>query len=209
MNPSALHEWTKPLKFQQSFCVVDSSLRLLWIGGDWDDFARKNAGDGALANVVLSTSLTAHITDIRTADKVSQMIRAVLDTKKPLRMDYRCDSPDEMRRFRLTIQPMKDDRVVMVHDLRDAILLEKPMQVWAFHPNARDHKCSMCGAVKESDDWVDPLESQTPHPASVRYTICEGCETRADAAILATTTGDVPEDVLEVAIKAGLRLDQR
>ncbi len=194
------------MKFHQSFCVVDSSLRLLWIGGDWDDFARRNAGPGAMATNVLSTSLTAHITDIRTADKVTEMIRVVLNIKKPLRMEYRCDSPDEMRRFRLTIQPMKDDRVVMVHDLRDAIKLEQPMCVWAFDPNAKDVKCSMCGSIKVPQAWVDPLESQEPHPALVRYTLCEGCEARADAAIEATIKGDVPEDVLETAIKAGLSL---
>lgn len=201
-----LHEWIRHLKFQQSFCVVDSSLRLLWIGGDWDDFARKNAGEGAVANAVLTTPLTSHITDIRTADKVAQMIQVVLDTKKPLRMEYRCDSPDEMRRFRLTIQPMKDDRAVMVHDLRDAITLENPMQVWSFHPNARDLKCSMCGGIHLDGAWVDPLESHVPHPTTVCYTMCEGCEARADAAIEATIKGDVPEDVLEVAIKAGLSL---
>ncbi len=203
---SVLHEWTNALKFQQSFCVVDSSLRLLWIGGDWDDFARMNAGEGALANSVLTTPLTAHITDIRTADKVSEMIRVVLDLKKPLRMDYRCDSPNQMRRFRLTIQPLKDNRAVMVHDLRDAITLDTPMCEWKFDPNAHDHKCSMCGSVHMPAGWVDPLESDRPHPERVCYTLCEGCEARADAAIMATISGEPPEHEREVVIKAGLKL---
>lgn len=207
LKVSALLKWTKALKFQQSFCVVNSSLRLLWIGGDWDDFARRNDGEGALSNNVLSTPLTAHITDIRTADKVTEMIRVVLDVKKPLRMDYRCNSPHEMRRFRLTIQPMKDNRAVMVHELRDAITLETPMREWAFDPNARDTKCSMCGSVHMREKWVDPLESDQPHPERVCYTLCEGCEARADAAIMATITGEVPEEALEVAIKVGLKLD--
>ena len=194
------------MKFQQSFCVVDSALRILWIGGDWDDFARRNAGNGALANTVLSTSLATHITDIRTADKVAEMIDVVLRLKCPLRMDYRCDSPDEMRRFRLTIQPLKDNRAVMVHDLRDAIRLENPMREWAFDPNSRHCKCSMCGSIRSSAGWVDPLESHVPHPEAVRYTLCEGCEARADAAIEATISGELPEDELEVAIRAGLKL---
>jgi Pyruvate/2-oxoacid:ferredoxin oxidoreductase delta subunit len=194
------------LKFQQSFCVVDSDLRLFWVGGDWDDFALSNAGERALATNVLATSLSSHITDIRTADKVAEMIAVVIKLKRPLKLEYRCDSPDEVRRFRLTIQPLKDDRVVMVHDLRDAIKLENPMQVWMFDPNARREKCSMCGAVHMAPGWIDPLESQVPHPDRVRYTLCDGCEVRADAAINATILGDVPEDELELAIKAGIGL---
>lgn len=204
---SALHEWTKALKFQQSFCVVDSSLRLLWIGGDWDDFARNNAGEKALANNVLSTPISDHITDIRTADKVAQMIHVVIDTKRPLRMEYRCDSPHEMRRFRLTIQPLKEDRAVMVHDLRDAILLDTPMRVWGFDPNARDYKCSMCGSIEMAGSWVDPLESHVPHPEVVCYTLCQSCEVRADAAIKITITGKMPEELSEVPIRVGLKLE--
>lgn len=195
------------MKFQQSFCVVDSSLRLLWIGGDWDDFARRNAGERALAVNVLATPLDDHITDPRTADKVAQMVQTVLNTKRPLRMEYRCDSPDEMRRFRLTIQPLKDNRAVMVHDLRDAIRLEIPMTVWTFDPDARDMKCSMCGSIEMAGSWVDPLESRVSHPETVCYTLCQSCEARADAAINATITGESPQEVEPVVIKAGIKLD--
>lgn len=195
------------MKFLQSFCVVDASLRLLWIGGDWDDFARANGSEGAMAKNVLSTRLSAHIADIRTADKVAEMVQAVLDLQKPLRFEYRCDSPEEIRRFRLTIQPLKDQRAVMVHDLQDALRLDRPMEAWTFDPRSEDVKCSMCGSVHLQERWVDPIEADFIHPPRVSYTLCPTCEERANSAIMATVTGKVPEVALDMRIKAGLKPD--
>lgn len=195
------------MKFQKSFCVVDSSLRLLWIGGDWDEFARANGGDGAVANEVLSTPLPMHITDRRTAEKVAQMVHVVLDLQKPLRFEYRCDSPNEIRRFRLTIQPMKDQRAIMVHDLQDAVQIEPPMVAWAFDPTATNQKCSMCGSLHRDGRWIDPIEPGVEHPSAVRYVLCSPCDARADAAIDATRTGRSPADMVEISLKSGLKPD--
>ena len=45
------------MKFLQVYAVVDTEYRLLWVGGEWDEFALQNAAQHALANNVLSTSL--------------------------------------------------------------------------------------------------------------------------------------------------------
>lgn len=196
------------MKFLHCFCVVDSSLRILWVGGDWDDFALRNGGSSILANDVLATRLTDYITDSATAGTVEQMVTAVIDTQGSLRMDYRCDGPDELRRFRLTIKPMKDGRVIMVHELRDAIRLDPPMGAWSFDPAARDQKCSVCGFVHAPEGaWIDPTLPGARHPALVRYTVCPPCIARIDSAIAGLLDGAEAGDVGELILKPGFSRD--
>ena len=192
------------MKFLHCFCVVDSSLRILWVGGDWDDFATRNGGGAILANDVLATRLTDYISDIATADTVEQMVQAVIDTKGTLRMDYRCDAPQELRRIRLTIKPMKDQRAIMVHELRDAVQLEPPMEAWHFDPAARELKCSVCGMVHlPGKIWQDPTQPGNRHPQLVKYTVCPSCVTRIDAAIHGIFEGAEAGEVGELTLKPG------
>ncbi len=192
------------MKFLHCFCVVDSSLRILWVGGDWDDFALTNGGGSILANDVLATRLTDYITDIATADTVVQMVQAVIDTKGTLRMDYRCDAPQELRRIRLTIKPMKDRRAIMVHELRDAVQLNPPMDPWFFDPAARNLKCSVCGLVHlPGKSWEDPTLPGQRHPELVNYTVCPTCVSRIEAAINGISDGAEAAEVGELNLKSG------
>ncbi|MFN4129136.1 MAG: hypothetical protein ACK4GC_04900 [Paracoccaceae bacterium] len=193
------------MKFHHCFCVVDSSLRILWVGGDWDDFAKTNGGGAILANDVLATRLTDYIADIATADTVAQMVHAVIDTKGTLRMDYRCDAPQVLRRIRLTIKPLKDRRAIMVHELRDVVQLDPPMDPWFFDPAARDLKCSVCGLVHlPSKSWDDPTLPGRRHPELVKYTVCPFCVTRIDAAISGICKGAEAGEVGELILKLGI-----
>jgi len=164
------------VRFHQVHCVLDDQYRLLWVGGDWDEFARSNGGANAQANDVLSTSLFAYVLDAPTRLALTTLIEAVRETHQPLRVDYRCDSPTVLRRFQLTIQPMKENRVLLVHDLRDARSFERPLTAWTFDPAAAEVKCSFCCALHSGGDWIAPENLDTPHPAAVRYTLCPPCE---------------------------------
>ncbi len=159
---------------------------MLWIGGEWDEFALSNGGTKALANDVLATPLDTHIHDEETTKCVVEMVQAVLASHDALRIDYRCDSPEIMRRFQLTIQPMKDDRVLMVHDLRDAQYFTQPLKPWTASETAAHCKCSFCCAVSQDEGrWVRPDALGADHPAEVRYTTCPECKALIDEAVLA------------------------
>lgn len=136
------------MKFQQVYAVVDSEYRLLWVGGEWDEFALQNAAQHALANHVLSTSLMSHIAGDETRQLVARLVETVLRTKRPLRVEYRCDLPSVARAYLLTIQPMKEERALMVHDLKDAWHFSPPLNMWHYDPNSRDCKCSFCGNIR-------------------------------------------------------------
>lgn len=177
------------MRFQQIYYVLDSDYRILWVGGDWDEFALANAGDAARSNEVLATSLFRHIVDEATAQAIRRLVSAVREMQSALRMDYRCDSPTLLRRFQMTIQPMKDGRVLLVHDLRDARTFDRPLGHWKYQAQAEDLKCSFCCSVRApGGDWTPPEDLLGPHPGEVRYTVCPCC---------AVTVEDVVSSLLE------------
>lgn len=171
------------MKFTQTYCVVDHDLRILWVGGDWDEFAQQNGGPEAMARAVLSTSLTDHISDAETAHAMREIVHAVISHNRPLRLDYRCDAPYELRRFRMTVQPLRENRALIVHDLKDAVRLREPIIEWHHDPRARSVKCTVCCAVGDGADWVDLAAQDAPHPAEVSYALCPGCLERVAVAI--------------------------
>lgn len=181
------------MKFRQVYYVLDTQLRILWIGGEWDEFALANGGDKARANEVLSTSLKSHIADADTTDAMVRLIEAVQGAGETLRIDYRCDSFTLLRRFQLTIQPMKDGRVLLVHDLRDAKTFATPHAPWRHTPDAEAGKCSFCCAVRGQDgQWHDVETMTMPHPVEVAYAICPPCHDRVDEAVAALQANRAP-----------------
>ncbi|MGL4237292.1 hypothetical protein [Tabrizicola sp.] len=187
------------MKFLQVYAVVDSNYRLLWVGGEWDEFALQNAARNALANTVLSTSLMAHIAGEETRALTAQMIDTVLKQKRPLRLEYRCDSPSLARKFQLTIQPMKDNRALLVHDLRDAWHFSTPLNLWRYDPAAPDCKCSFCGNVRfaNASDWTTCDEIGDRHPTVVTYEVCAGCRAEVAKAIEEVLIGTSANSAVE------------
>lgn len=187
------------MKFQQVYAVVDSEYRLLWVGGEWDEFALQNAAQQALANHVLSTSLLAHIAGEETRQLVARLIETVLRTKRPLRMEYRCDSPSMARSYLLTIQPMKDERALMVHDLRDAWHFSPPLNLWRYVAEARNCKCSFCGDIRfdGAAAWTSCDDIGERHPTEVVYEVCDGCRASVAEAIEKVLQGHAFSPVLD------------
>lgn len=187
------------MKFQQVYAVVDSEFRLLWVGGEWDEFALQNAAQHALANHVLSTSLMSHVAGDETRQLTARLIATVLNTKRPVRVNYRCDSPSMARSYLLTIQPMKDDRALMVHDLQDAWHFSPPLNIWHYDPNAPDCKCSFCGGIRfqGQQDWTSCDDIGDRHPRFVFYQICGDCRASVVKAIETVLSDDTLSPVLD------------
>ncbi len=187
------------MKFQQVYAVVDSEFRLLWVGGEWDEFALQNAAKHALANHVLSTSLMAHIAGDDTRRITARLIETVLKTRRPLRIQYRCDSPSMARSYQLTIQPMKDERALMVHDLKDAWHFSPPLNIWHYDPNAKDCKCSFCGDIRfgGAQDWTSCDDIGERHPTHVVYEVCAKCHTAVAEAVESVLAGEAFSPALE------------
>jgi hypothetical protein len=173
------------VKFQQVYAVVDGEYRVLWVGGEWDEFALSGGANGAISNKVLSTSIMAQIAGEETRGATRRMIDAVLEHKRTLRIEYRCDSPSMARKFLMTIQPMKDGRALMVHDLKDAWHFSPPLNRWHYDPTALDVKCSFCGSVRlhGESSWTTCDDIGDRHPTGVTYEICATCQSAVNHAV--------------------------
>jgi hypothetical protein len=173
------------VKFQQVYAVVDGEYRVLWVGGEWDEFALSGGANGAISNKVLSTSVMSQIAGEETRAATARMIDTVLEHKRTLRVEYRCDSPSMARQFLMTIQPMKDGRALMVHDLRDAWHFSPPLNRWHYDSTAKDAKCSFCGSVRfqHETDWTRCDDIGDRHPTQVTYEICQPCRVAIDHAV--------------------------
>jgi hypothetical protein len=200
------------VKFLQVYAVVDTEYRLLWVGGEWDEFALQNAAQYALANNVLSTSLMSHIAGEESRALTARLIDTVLTTKRPLRLEYRCDSPSMARLFLLTIQPMKEDRALMVHDLKDAWHFSPPLNMWHYDSNAPDCKCSFCGDIrfKDASVWTSCDDIGDRHPKHVSYEACPSCREAVADAVEKVVQGDVFSPALDddVIPESGQARDQ-
>jgi hypothetical protein len=173
------------LRFHQVYFVLDTEYRLLWIGGDWDEFALRNGGTAARSNEVLSTSLSE--ADRRRADQARRgrpdrgraRDAGAAAHRLPLRQ------PDDPAP--LSADHPADEgfaRVLLVHDLRDAHSFDRPIAPWQFDPAAPDCKCSFCCAVSLSDGPWTPAEALAErHPRAVRYTMCPDCEASVAEAV--------------------------
>ena len=172
------------MKFQQVYYVLDPESRILWIGGEWDEFALANGGTGAGSNAVLATRLTDHVAGETTRAALARMIAVVRDVGAPLRIDYRCDSPTLLRRVQMTIQPMKDNRVLLVHDLRDARSFDAALSPWRADAVAAARKCTFCAAVHAPQaGWTQAEDLGPDHPVSVAYVVCPGCAAQIDEVV--------------------------
>jgi hypothetical protein len=163
------------VKWQQVFYVLDSAHRLLWVGGDWDDFAALNDGAPARASRVLGTRLTDHLAGVEMQETMHALLSDVCAMKRTLRIGCRCDSPTQRRDMRMTITPLRDDRLMVTHDLLDAQTLPSIGRGWSYLPGAFDCKCSLCGALRRRNVWADPFCTGQRHPELVDYDICPGC----------------------------------
>ncbi len=173
------------MKFQQVYAVVDGEYRVLWVGGEWDEFALSGGANGAISNKVLSTSIMSQIAGEETRAATARMIDTVLEHKRTLRVEYRCDSPSMARQFLMTIQPMKDGRALMVHDLKDAWHFSPPLNRWHYDSAAKDTKCSFCGSVRFEHEtgWTRCDDIGDRHPTHVTYEICRPCRVAIDHAV--------------------------
>jgi hypothetical protein len=176
------------VKFLQTYLVVDSLYRILWVGGDWDDFADQNGGgEVATATRVLSTSLLSHVADARTREHVLTIVDTVLGEQAAFHLRYRCDSPAMKRDLLMSVTPMREQRVLMTHDLIDLQPMPRPAAPWDHAPGAKAQKCSFCCAVcRPGGRWSDPFRARLPHPRAVDYTVCPRCEERIETALADT-----------------------
>ncbi|MFM2356699.1 MAG: hypothetical protein RLZZ528_2435 [Pseudomonadota bacterium] len=163
------------MTFVQSFCVLDAGHRFLYVGGDWDAFAQDNGAEAATGEAIAGSTLFDHIEGFETRAFLNAALFAVRDCGKPFVLDYRCDSPRVRRFMRMTVSPLRGDRLLMLHDFLHEERVGKTLLPWIVAQDGVAPKCSVCCAVQYGEVWLDPFLARNPHPARVQAGLCPSC----------------------------------
>lgn len=167
---------------------VDKTGCICFVNDAWRAFAAENDwGDGP--ERVLGTRWSDHVSDPETRHLYGLLMDRARKEDRPLRVSYRCDSPDCRRFMEMHIGYHEASGEV---ELRSRVLrLERRPPVALLGAHERNHSgqiltmCSWCKGVQVGDDWMEieraveslRLFSATALPR-LSHGICPSCSRR-------------------------------
>ena len=170
-----------PAKKTRTTYKVGKAKQIIEVGGEWDEFAKENEGERALSRVVIGRSIWDFVTGAPTRMWLEALFQLAELRNEPVERIYRCDSPQLKRMMSMRISPEEEKVLRVENELLSVEPLEKKVVI-------RHHsripgtdirmRCSICGKVKVSDQWLEPadLVEQNPDGIIVAYTVCEPCK---------------------------------
>lgn len=164
-----------------NFFRVDGTDRILEVGGTWDEFARSNSGERAVAVRVIGTHLLDHVSGDVSRMYVRTVFEGVRILGRQVSRNYRCDSPATKRFMEMTVTPEAAGGLLVEHRLLRAENLVRPMGFVPGIPGRPGSRvrCSMCNRLKVGSDWREidqPNEDAAiAGPIAVVYGVCSSC----------------------------------
>lgn len=139
-----------------TYYTIDQLNRIVDVGGSWDDFSDANGGRGLKLDKIRGNEIWAYISGLQTRSYLNAVFFVCRFTQKPVSLVYRCDSPTEVRYFRMTVTNLTADGLHIAHDslLDDCFAKRKVVALSDLHST---EKCSICCALKVDGTWVDPF----------------------------------------------------
>jgi hypothetical protein len=164
-----------------NFFRVDRTDRILEVGGAWDEFARGNDGERAVAHRVIGTRLLDHISGDVSRMYVRTVFEGVRILGRQVTRSYRCDSPATKRFMEMTVTPEATGGLLVEQRLVRAENLVRPVGIVPGVPGRPGSRvrCSMCNRLKVGADWreIDHPndDAGTAGPIAVVYGVCSSC----------------------------------
>ncbi|MDT8406079.1 MAG: hypothetical protein RQ715_02405 [Methylococcales bacterium] len=160
--------------------VLDAANIIIEIGGAWDGFAAHNDGYAVFAKNVIGSTFTDFISGRVTRQYWLDLFVLIRTVKKPVALNYRCDSPYEKRIFRMTLQPEAEDKLRLIST---CVLTERRPRPLFFHTAKQRSRhtllrCSQCNGIQHHGQWLEADEfakRQRGSQWSVVYGLCPPC----------------------------------
>jgi hypothetical protein len=161
-------------------CAIDRDLRISFCNRAWDSNALQNCGEAALRRHAEGSMILDAISPCL-RDFYASHFRDVIDYRRLWHLFYLCSSANLLREFKMVVDPIPDDGILVRHTL----IAEKPHPFPAVarghqYFDARGHiaMCAHCRFTERQDgsgrwDWV-PDFVETP-PARIDYALCRLC----------------------------------
>lgn len=154
------------------------------VSDDWDDFATCNDGGGAVAKEVTGRLIWSCVSGLATTSYLNALLFSVRKAQTSLCVAYRCDSPQEMLRYEMWMEPLAAGAVLISHVQTDAAP-RVPASRRAQWPGGAAC-CSQCLRWQSGAVWEElDLHPGLTHSA-VEYLICPDCRNAALRAIAKT-----------------------
>ncbi len=164
--------------------VVDPENIIVGVGGPWDEFARQNDGHGALSDRIVGTPLLKHVSGDISRGFVEAVLNSARILNAPRSVAYRCDSPGFKRFMEMSVSPLGDQRLKILHRIVRVEPFPAPLRFAADTKQPRSSaliRCTMCNRVKGNGAWQEPDEAfshqllKSKVVNSVIYGICDSC----------------------------------
>jgi len=97
--------------------VLDQSDRISSVGGAWDDFAKENGGDKAIADLVIGRSVWDFINDDHTASMFRSVLFTFRTTGESLTLSSDCSNASVRRTMRMRVRRQGNDLLRIEHDM--------------------------------------------------------------------------------------------
>ena len=161
-------------------CALDRDFRISYCNHAWDSAALQNNCESVLRHRVAGTSMLDAISPCL-RDFYYVHFRDVIDYNRPWHLFYLCSSASLLREFKMFVEPISDDGVLIRHTL----IAEKPHPFPALPPSHQYYDlkghvamCAHCRFTERQDgsdrwDWV-PDFVECP-PAHIDHVLCRLC----------------------------------
>jgi hypothetical protein len=136
---------------------VDDDLKIVAVDEAWSEFARANDGIELLPPRPLGRPLLSYISDLTTSHVYRQLFDRVRQTRRPLAIRFRCDSPWLRRFLELHLEP----RTGSGFRLSSVLLRSEPRPYISLldssGPKGDDYllMCGWCKLVSVGKAWVE------------------------------------------------------
>jgi hypothetical protein len=138
--------------------TIDASDTIVSVNSAWDAFALGNDGDQIVAAKIIGKPLDAFIQGDETRMFVRTMIMSARILNRPVLKPYRCDAPDRKRFMEMTVQPLGDGKVEVLHHevhsepiANPVRMVSAPKELGGVHVK----RCSVCNRVRLGGVWSE------------------------------------------------------
>jgi hypothetical protein len=171
----------KPLDQRRFIWVIDGADKIVHVNDDWLAFAAENFTPQLTASVVLDQYIWRFIQGQETSYLYRQIFRRVRAGNSPVKIPFRCDSPDCRRFMEMELTLLPGDAIqFMAHILREE---------WGDPIDLRDRSgeflkvCSWCKKINipgqgwgEIEAAITVLDLFGHHTTpQMTHTICDSC----------------------------------
>lgn len=172
-------------------CVyrIDATHRIVFVGGNWVDFARCNHGDHLVPDKVLGRSIWEFITEPTTIEIYRALVARVVSRASLAEFGFRCDGPEVRRHMWMEVTRAADGTcqftsTVIRQERRTFIPLVDPQALRESQKYVT--VCSWCKRVAVPDSgWVEVERAVgamglfgLPRLPQLTHGICPPCQAR-------------------------------